>query len=195
MQQDKLVIHPTSLSQWQALVSEASHHCDVTLNEDLESYLVFLLMRFAQSPETIDSVVALKFLEAAHQALHQQQLTWRDVGDQCLLFSGLFPGLANRRRVTLEYYVKIGRTAYAALAETHHEGYTELFEQLARHFVGLMDVLQSMREINQDILSLEPLQAAELWETTGSKHALKSLQTLSKNGHIIVNSNPSDKPH
>jgi len=48
---DKIVTYSTSTTQWQTLVTEASQACSITLSEDLESYLVFLLMRFTDSPQ------------------------------------------------------------------------------------------------------------------------------------------------
>lgn len=37
----KLILHPTELSQWHALVNEAQATTDLILNESTESYLVF----------------------------------------------------------------------------------------------------------------------------------------------------------
>ena len=42
----RLILEPTSVAQWQALVREAQSECNCNLDETLESYLVFLLMRF-----------------------------------------------------------------------------------------------------------------------------------------------------
>ena len=53
----KLVIQPTSTAQWHALVSEAESAASCVLNEDLESYLVFLLMRFASNPHMLARVI------------------------------------------------------------------------------------------------------------------------------------------
>ena len=41
-----LVLHPTDICQWHAIIGEAQGHSQVLLAEDTESYLVFLLMRF-----------------------------------------------------------------------------------------------------------------------------------------------------
>ena len=45
-----LILHPTDISQWYALVTEAEVATHQNLTEDTESYLVFLLQRFAQTP-------------------------------------------------------------------------------------------------------------------------------------------------
>lgn len=58
----RLILHPTDISQWHALVNEAQAATRLILNEATESYLVFLLMRFTQNPKLIESIVALDFL-------------------------------------------------------------------------------------------------------------------------------------
>ena len=47
----ELYLQPTPVAQWHALVNEAQLGCDVELGEELESYLVFMLMRFSDTRE------------------------------------------------------------------------------------------------------------------------------------------------
>lgn len=90
----QLILHPTDISQWHALVNEAQAATRLILNENTESYLVFLLMRFSQGTKLIESVVALDFLESMRKPRQLQVELLRDVGDKSLLFCGLFPGIA-----------------------------------------------------------------------------------------------------
>ncbi|MDH5614154.1 MAG: hypothetical protein OEY35_03885, partial [Gammaproteobacteria bacterium] len=113
----QLVLHPTPEAQWQALVSEAALVADCRLDQDMESYLVFLLMRFTSRPEMAERVMALDYLESLNSTGSQRYDQLRDVGDQCLLYSGLFPAHARRKRVSIDYYVGMGRTAYHQLSE------------------------------------------------------------------------------
>jgi len=107
---DKIVTNSTSTTQWQTLVTEASKICQISLSEDIESYLVFLLMRFTGSPQIAQNLMALEFLHSTNKYGTQRSQALRDVGDQCLLYSGLFPGQARRRRVRVSYYVNIGKS-------------------------------------------------------------------------------------
>lgn len=167
-----LVLQPTDLAQWHALVSEAQAACRLNLGEHLESYLVFLLMRFVDRPEIARKVMALEFLKA-QQDVGNNLESLRDVGDQCLLFSGLFPQIAAKRLVRVSYFVRIGRSAYqqASLTEPQERS---VFSRLAEAFVGAMDVLQAMRGLSGEPV-LQPLAAAELWQDTGSRSAFKEL--------------------
>ncbi len=168
-----LVLQPTDLAQWHALVAEAQVVAERSLDEALESYLVFLLMRFVGRADLARRTMALEFLEAQHGHLTQVDKL-RDVGDQCLLFSGLFPQIAERRLVRVSYFVNIGRSAYDQLALLLDRERDALYGRLADAFVVVMDVLQAMRGLAGEPV-LQPLAAAELWADTGSRGAYREI--------------------
>ncbi|WP_392538669.1 hypothetical protein [Legionella sp. 227] len=151
----KLILHPTDISQWHALVNEAQAATQLILTENTESYLVFLLMRFAQGPKLIESVVALDFLESMHRPRNLQMELLRDVGDKSLLFCGLFPGIAKRRHVSLEYFSGMGQAAYLTISELEGKHTADLFIQLSEQFLTLQHVLQAMRGEGVDLIQSE----------------------------------------
>lgn len=186
---DRLVLYPTSTAQWQALVSESEKKLEMNLSEELESYLVFLLMRFIKNPNILQSILATDFLLSLAQLKNEREKSIRDVGDKCLLFSGFFPGRARKCRVNISYFVKLGQTAYQFLADNHAEHDAELFEHLCQEFVGLMDILQAMHPSklsggNLKDYHLDLLQAEELWHDLGSKNAFKILSECT-NGFVL----------
>lgn len=145
---EKLILHPTDTSQWHALVNEGQAIQNVVLNENTESYLVFLLMRFSQTTKLLESVIALDFLESMNTYGKRQIELLRDVGDKSLLFCGLFPGMASKRRVSLEYFSDMGQAAYLSVSELEdhaQEGQSGLFFQLSEQFSAMQQVLQAMR--------------------------------------------------
>lgn len=171
-----LVLHPTSTAQWRDLVQEAARHADRPLDEDVESYLVFLLMRFTADAALASRTMALEYLESLLASGRERRDRLRDVGDQCLLFSGLFPQVARRRRVRVHYFVELGRGAYDQLAAEAAHSLAAIFRALAEGFVPLMDVLQAMRRMGDGGHPLlDPLEAFELWDATGSREARAQL--------------------
>lgn len=140
-----LLLQPTSTAEWHALVNEAEVNCHLELGEDLESYLVFLLMRFAGKPELTQGIMALEFLDALHKHGHSRSEQLRDVGDKCLLFAGLFPGLAKRRRLQINYFIDLGRNAYYVLSSVGPHEFTDLYAQLSEEFSSMREVLLAMR--------------------------------------------------
>ena len=169
-----LILEPTAQAQWQTLVHEAQTACHRNLDETLESYLVFLLMRFADRPECTARIMAEDYLQSQQlQGSHREECL-RDVGDHCLLFSGLFPRLAERRLVRISYFVNIGRSSYRQLSDVVDRQRASLYGHLSDAFIVLMDILHAMRELGGQSL-LTPLQAMELWQETGSRRCLQQL--------------------
>lgn len=155
-----LIVEPSATATWHRLVTDAAGRAATDLDEDSESYLVFLLMRYLRRPKVVRSVLALEFLESLHQSRSLRRERLQEVGDQCLLFTGLFPEQAARRRVRLSYFVALGRTAYGEVADSSNRETSTLFRQLATTFVLLSDVLRAVRDRDGEPL-MSMLEAAD----------------------------------
>ena len=165
----KVQLEPTATAQWHTLVQTACSECGADIDEGVEAYLVFMLMRFAERPQVGRRALALEFLRGLRGGSGgAEQL--RDTGDECLLVCGLFPQRVRRRPVPFRYYVDLGRGAYGTLAQSGAASDAEPFAELAAGFLTLMEVLQAMRasDPNQQISALE---AAEIACETGSHQA------------------------
>src|SRR5690606_34056372 len=132
-----LLLEPNSTAQWYRLICEAEQSVKINLEEDLESYLVFLLMRFVQKPDIGSHVVALELLKTTQVNGRISTENLQRIGDICLLLSGLFPLRALKRCVRVSYFVNIGQTAYD-LHSQHNKKMEPLFHNLASKFVALM---------------------------------------------------------
>ncbi|MCH9756587.1 MAG: hypothetical protein K0U37_05285 [Gammaproteobacteria bacterium] len=140
----QLILHPTDISQWHALVNEAQASTRLILPENTESYLVFLLMRFSQSPELAESVLAIDFLNSMQAVGTRQVELLREVGDKSLLLSGLFPGIAEKRHVQLKYFTDMGQAAYLSVSELEADEVAALYQELSSQFTTLMHILESL---------------------------------------------------
>ena len=169
-----LILEPTAQAQWQALVHEAQSACDRHLDEALESYLVFLLMRFADKPHCVARIMAADYLDSQALPGEQRADKLRDVGDHCLLFSGLFPQLAERRLVRISYFVNIGRASYRQLSDGLDRGWASVYSHLSEAFIVLVDILHAMRELG-GVAALTPLQAMDFWQQTGSRRCYRQV--------------------
>lgn len=168
----KLLTKASPLELWQSIVHEAEIACSIQLQAELEDYLVFLLIRYTDKPEIAQKIIATGFLEGLQtHSPKSRELSFQTLGDTCLLFSGLFPGIAEKRLVKISYFVNLGRSAYAIVSKTNHD----IYSALASEFVGLMDVLQATRHYAQ-YPDLMPLAAYELWSEVGSQRALHVLK-------------------
>ncbi len=136
--------HGTPTELWHGLVLEGEQKRNLALGEELESYLVFALMRHLADPTLASRILALDWLRAAEVPAQGGADALREVGDRCLLVAGLFPQLAQRRRVDDEYFVRLGRGAYAGAAERTRRAEASLLAKLVEAFHSLVDVLRAL---------------------------------------------------
>ena len=144
-----LVVLPTTQAQWHALLSEAQMVLGHELDDDLSHYLQLTLEHYSSDSGVIGSVVALDFMQALQTNGQQGLILLRDVGDRVLLTAGLFPEQASHYSVSLGYYIGMGQSAYSTIASTcvslPKTWDRSLFAHISNHFIGLMDVLSTMR--------------------------------------------------
>lgn len=171
----RIIIEKTATHHWHELVQDAEKDCHQQLGEELESYLVFLLMRFMRKTEISQSVMAERYLRGIQLQGAERNQELQEIGDECLLFSGFFPKIARKRRVSVQYYVELGRSAYDQLSSVMRKSTAPLFQQLAERFIACMEVLDCLsgrgQGREQDLILL-----TELWQECGSQNAREMLQ-------------------
>lgn len=166
---------PASEPQWRLLLGQAEALTGYVLDRDTGDYLVQLLIRTATQPRLLSGLLALDRL--TQQAAGASRLAHlRDIGDQCLLFAGLFPHEAAERNVRVSHFISLGRTAYRQADDLL--GQSSVFGQICDGFVALLELLHAMRELGEGCVRLTPLHAFELWDDTGSDRALRYIRSF-----------------
>lgn len=168
----KILLSSTPMALWHDIIHDAEANCAITLDQELEAYLVCLMIRYTNKPEAIKAIIATEFLNGVNSIHKKRETALQEVGDKCLIFTGLFPKIVDKRLVKISYFVNLGQTAYSAIS--HKD--SDLYGSLATHFVPLMDVLQSIRKYAKEYPDLLPLEAYDLWNETGSQRALRVLR-------------------
>lgn len=182
---------PASAAQWRTLLGRAEALTGYVLDRGTEDYLVHLLIRVGSSPELIDGLLSLdRLTDPPAGAARIGHL--RAIGDQCLLFAGLFPHHAADRSVRLGYFVSLGSTAYGSLHDLVGTDDGAFFTRLAEGFGHLVELMHAMREIVGEGAPLTPLRAFELWDDTGSRRALRYIRSFTS--AIPVRTPPGDTP-
>src|SRR3569623_1475045 len=102
---NRLVIKASTTEEWLTLIHEAQTEAACQLDEDMESYLVFLLKRYTKRLDIATSLLAHEYLHNMQLSGQLAQERLREVGDKCLLYSGLFPERVTRRSVDVSYVV------------------------------------------------------------------------------------------
>ena len=183
-----VTLHTPDTALWHALVGEAQAVTGYTLDQETEAYLVTTLMRFIgninqTNREHNSSMDRLdEFMDTGKIRYENMQ----DIADQCLIFAGLFPDYAGQKQISINYFVELGQGTYLELAAGNFDN---VYAHMSRDFVKLMDVLQSLREIDDGHSCLQPIQAHELWTSTGSQNAKKTLEKITDSSFIVHGTN------
>lgn len=147
-----LIYQNNEISHWYDLILLAQKDSAINLEHELEGYVVMMLMRFNRRPSLANAVLAIEFLESFKVSGSRKHTQLREVADQCLLYSGLFPKRAKRKRVSSDYFIELGQSAYQGLRD--HLFYampvlSKLYAQLSEEFIKITDVIYAMRDQNQ----------------------------------------------
>lgn len=139
---------------WADLIRQAESGAALQLGEELESYLVFVLIGHTRDVQLHRHVMALDYLLARAESgtRHKQEL--RELGDRCLLLAGLYPEQAERRLVSVDYFLALGSRAYGELSAALRAAVGELYEHLAQAFQRLVRVLMELRRRTRDVAPL-----------------------------------------
>jgi len=152
---DAVIYEPTETAAWVQFVRAGESRASCTLGEELESFLVFTLMRFMQRTDLFSIVLALEFLQAStEQTGRKKGHTLGEVGDVSLILEGLYPERARKLGVPASYFPEMGRMAFGDLADFFGRNNLRSLEVLYRNvgagFPAMMDVLLAARERKLD---------------------------------------------
>lgn len=148
---DASIFEPTATATWVEFVKTGEARAGHALSEDLESFLVFTLMRFVRRTDLFSVVLAIEFLKASTEYVgRKKEQALSEVGDVSLILAGLFPERTRRLGVSSSYFQEIGRLAFHELADsfaTRRLGtYAELYRSVGEGFPLMTNVLLSARE-------------------------------------------------
>lgn len=174
---------------FQDLVHEAAEARPAPPSPEAEFYLVDLLGRSVRSDAAIhdETPLAELYLRAHDAGPCERDELLRRVGDRALFLAGVVPESLARRLVGVAYFARIGRIAYAELAEDLHgtrSGVTrgELFSELADHFAEFVGILAEVSEQALGNARRCLLSVCEKWLATGSP---STAQRIRREGLIL----------
>lgn len=166
----------SAMASWHAVVQEAEGETGILLHEHVEHYLVSLLHRYTDKPGAFNQALGEKYLKSVGESAPDGSQGLQEVGDECLLVAGFFPGRAQKKWVRVGYYIDLGRMAYTSLSHDRSVRHcTGLYSELADEFVPLVDVLLAIRQVDEG-LHLSAMQRIELWGDVYSRYTAENRQ-------------------
>jgi hypothetical protein len=169
-----LLSEQTATEYFKELVQDALLRQHIETGDLTEYYLVNLLCQYVRpdarggDPESLEPL-AVRLGRALESAGPEQRSRLRRLGDFSLFMSGFFSDSFRRRVVDVDYYKSMGEYAYASLSRSEDEVFADVFGELARKFVGFMDVLSIISEKTALSSSgVDVMRLYEKWLRTGS---------------------------
>ena len=168
-----LLREQTPVEYFKELVESALARQHLQAGDLTEYYLVNLLCQYirldsktAASDHT--EPLAFRLARALESGGLEQRTRLRSLGDFSLFMSGFFADSFRSRSIDVDYYKAMGEYAYGSLSRSDDDAFAEVFAELARRFVGYMDVLSDISERTALASSADVLRLYEKWLRTGS---------------------------
>lgn len=145
------ICEPTTTATWLEFVKFGEARAKHNLGEELESFLVFTLMRFVKRSDIFSIILAIEFLNAStNYTGRKKEQTLSEVGDISLILAGLFPERSRRLGVSSSYFSEMGRMAFVDLADSFARrklrGLEGLYRNVGNGFPFMAEVLLATRE-------------------------------------------------
>lgn len=124
------------------LIKEAEHSLTITLEHQIEAYLVHLFAHFLDKPKINTEPLGIKLMSSAILPVTRRKQILKEVGDECLLINAM--EWNKPRWPSANYYADIGQAAYTNRAFAAHpvEG---IFDDLAIEFNTATKILRKCR--------------------------------------------------
>jgi hypothetical protein len=132
----------TYVKESYSLIKEAEQALSITLEHNVEAYLVHLFAHFMDKPNINTEPVCIKLMASANLPIAQRKVLLKDVGDECLLINAM--EWNKRRWPSNSYYAEMGQMAYMnrAFAVRPVE---DIYDDLSMEFTTVTQVLRKCR--------------------------------------------------
>lgn len=134
---------------------------------------------FNESGEKQPQTLAEMFLTAQTKTIFDKINLLKKLGDRSLYISGFFSDSLQRKIVDIDYYISMGESAYAQLAEhTREEVSSSVYLTIAKRFPEFVDVLMLISHSTIPTTDKNVLRLYEVYLRTGSEVAKSKLIEL-----------------
>lgn len=163
-------------------VCAAARNQNVDVGDHATHYVVNVLTFFSRAERLYEHTdnnlgirpLALMFGDAFQsKSARQRDTALQRLGDVALFVAGFFAGSFKRRLVGIEYFMRMGGSAYRCLADSRDR---PVFDELSEKFVPLVDVLNEVSEMCPAVREQKLIDTYERWLATGSERCATLLR-------------------
>lgn len=174
----QLVLSGSLKEFFRSMVGEVVKRQGVSIEEVTEFYVVNLLSDYAKAERLFDQEInghrdheplAMLYHRALQQERDEKIRTLRRLGDVSLYTAGYFNSSLKDRAVGADYYMQMGRNAYAALADLSANSFAGVYQELCMKFSTLVEVLEEIAARGLAATGPEgQLRVFQNWQRTGN---------------------------
>lgn len=124
------------------LIKDAEQSLTVSLNHNVEAYLVHLFAHFLDKPNVNTEPLGVKLMASTSLPTPQRKEILKEVGDECLLINAM--EWNKRRWPSDSYYLELGQSAYVSRAYATRP-IDDVFDDLAYQFNTATKILRKCR--------------------------------------------------
>ncbi|MFZ9036119.1 MAG: hypothetical protein ACO2ZM_08380 [Francisellaceae bacterium] len=139
----QLITEKTAISAIYHLVTEGEKNAGIFLDQDLQSFVVYALLRNIKNHQLKEFVFAQELLSAVND-MNIKRL--EIVLDHALIYAGMYPKRAVKAGLSEHYYCDIGISASEHLSICHaklRSSLARVYKQISWHFDELVCILKA----------------------------------------------------
>lgn len=195
MDPDRRVQSVQSLNEWfRDSLSSAAQKQGVAMEPATEHYMVSLLAGFARAENLYEPVgdgdarglkpLALMLADAVDSPSPvMRHIALQRLGDVSLFISGFFQDSLARKSVDVDYYARMGGSAYDTLSGMPPRSIRDhalhlVFRELAEKFLQCVELIADVAQQTRVFDESDMLRLYDLYLKTGSKRARRALQSM-----------------
>jgi hypothetical protein len=182
-----IVTEPKEFFREKICVAAANQQ--VSIADSLEFYLVNLLCEFI-TPDKITAItgensvlekpLALLLKQALESPPPVRMRLFKGIGDTSLYISGFFQDYFNRKTYDVDYYIRVGQTAYdgvSSIMRDHHQEahMAALYKDLAGSFATLVELVAEVADSPEMARPVDILAMYTRWTRSHSERLRKKL--------------------
>lgn len=195
MDADRQVQSVKSLNEWfRDSLNTAAQKQRVTVDPATEHYMVTLLTGFARAENFYEPIgdgdgrglkpLALMLVEAVESPNPvMRHIALQRLGDVSLFVSGFFQDSLARKAVDVDYYARMGGSAYDTLSglpprTVRDQALHSVFRELAEKFLQCVEMIADVAQQARVFDGSDTLRLYDIFLKTGSARARRALQSM-----------------
>lgn len=171
-----IVAHASVDGYFYEVLTDALQAVHVEATEPAGWYLVSLMGDFTRA-RLPDEPLAMKLAQARVAEPGDRFRGLKEVGDTSLYVAGFFTESLSRKLVDADYYIGLGRGAYAELAGHLGGTLNDVYRELAGNFPAFVEVLTEVRR-RVDFAGHDIMKLYQQWLATRDAWIEKKLRAL-----------------